>query len=99
MSKGKILITVIVFTVIIMVLIILLNPSNTYSNLSVTESKWNSIKESRIENNNLILDTPAVSRQVCIPSARQRFSISRRNSGCRSGSPPVKVTPPPLRVK
>lgn len=56
MSKGKILITVIVFTVIIMVLIILLNPSNTYSNLSVTESKWNSIKESRIENNNLILE-------------------------------------------
>ena len=56
MSRRKILIPIIVFTTIIIILIIVLNPSNKYSQLSINESKWNSIKQARIENKNLILE-------------------------------------------
>ena len=56
MSRKKILIPVIVFTAIIIILILILNPSHKYKNLSLNESKWNSIKESRIENKNLVLE-------------------------------------------
>ena len=55
MSRKKILIPVIIFTSLIIVLIIVLNPSHRYSKLIVSESKWNSIKEFRIESKNLIL--------------------------------------------
>ena len=34
----------------------MLNPSNKYSKLSINESKWNSIKQTRIENKNMILE-------------------------------------------
>ena len=34
----------------------MLNPSHKYSKLSVSESKWKSIKETRIENKNLVLE-------------------------------------------
>ena len=56
MSRNKILIPVILFTVIIIAFIIVLNPSHKYNKLFVSESKWNTIKESRIENKNLILE-------------------------------------------
>ena len=56
MSKKKLLIPVIVFTAIIIVLIIVLNPSHKYNKLSISVSKWNSIKDSRIENENLVLE-------------------------------------------
>lgn len=56
MNKNKILLPVIVFTAIIIILIILLNPSHEYNKLIVSESKWNNIKESRIENEKLILE-------------------------------------------
>lgn len=56
MSRKKILISLICFTVIIIALIIVLNPSHKYKNLSVSQSRWNSIKESRIESNSLILE-------------------------------------------
>lgn len=56
MNKNKILLPVIVFTAIIIILIILLNPSHEYNKLIVSESKWNNIKESRIENEELILE-------------------------------------------
>ena len=55
MSKRKVLIPIIVFTAIIIVLIIVLNPNQKYDKLIVSESKWNSIQASRIENKNLIL--------------------------------------------
>ena len=56
MSRNKILMSVIVFTIIIIILIIVLNPSSKYNNLSISEAKWNSIKESRVENKNLIVE-------------------------------------------
>lgn len=56
MNRKKILIPVMAFTGLIIFLIIALNPSHKYNKLSINESKWNSIKESRIENRNLILD-------------------------------------------
>ena len=56
MSRKKILIPLIIFTTIIIILIIVLNPSNKYSKLSINESKWNSIKQTPIENKNMILE-------------------------------------------
>ena len=56
MSRRKILIPVIVFTSLIIILIIVLNPRKKYNKLMVSESKWNSIKESRTENKNLRLE-------------------------------------------
>lgn len=56
MSRNKILIPVIAFTLIIIVLIIVLNPSHKYNKLSINESKWKAIQESRTENKNLILE-------------------------------------------
>ena len=55
MSRKKILISVIIFTSLITILIILLSPSHRYSKLSINESKWNSLKESRTESKNLVL--------------------------------------------
>ena len=57
MYKKKILIPLIVFTAIIIVLVVVLNPSNKYNKLTVSESKWNTILESRIENKNLVLES------------------------------------------
>ena len=56
MNRRKILIPLIIFTIIIIIVIIMLNPSNKYSKLSINESKWNSIKQTRIENKNMILE-------------------------------------------
>ena len=57
MYKKKILIPVIVFTIIIIDLVVVLNSSNKYNKLIVSESKWNTILESRIENKNLVLES------------------------------------------
>ncbi len=57
MKRIKILIPLIILTVIIIVLVILLNPSHRYDKLSVSESKWNSIITSRINNTNLALES------------------------------------------
>ena len=56
MDRRKILIPVIAFTGLIIILIIVLNPKQKYNKLSVNISKWNSILESRIESENLILE-------------------------------------------
>ena len=56
MNRKKILLPIIIFTGLIIFLIILLNPSTRYRSLSVNESKWNSIKESRTENEKLGLE-------------------------------------------
>ena len=56
MNRKKVLIPVIIFTVIIVILIIVLNPSSKYNKLSISESNWNDIKQSRIENKNLVLE-------------------------------------------
>ena len=56
MNRNKLLIPVIIFTGLIIILIIMLNPSHHYNYLSVSETKWNSIKESRRENKNLVLN-------------------------------------------
>ena len=56
MNKKKILIPVIAFTAIIIISIIVLNPSHKYKKFFVNESNWNSIQESRIENRTLVLE-------------------------------------------
>ena len=56
MSRKKIIIPVIIFTSLILVLIIVLNPSHKYNKLIISESQWNVIQESRIEGKNLILE-------------------------------------------
>lgn len=56
MNRIKVLISVIAFTAIILVLIIVLNPSHKYKDLSINESKWNKIIESRVESENLLLE-------------------------------------------
>ena len=56
MSRKNILITVSIFTVMVIILIVVLNPSYRFNNLSVSESKWYSIQKSRTENNNLRLE-------------------------------------------
>ena len=57
MSKKKILISLITFTAIIAFLIFMINMSHKYNGLIITEDKWNTIKESRTENVNLILES------------------------------------------
>ena len=56
MSRRNILIAVSFFTVMVIILIVVLNPSHRFNNLSVSESKWDSIQKSRTENNNLVLE-------------------------------------------
>ena len=56
MDRRKILIPVIAFTGLIITLVIALNPKQKYNKISVNISKWNSILESRIESENLILE-------------------------------------------
>lgn len=55
-NRMKIIIPVVIFTAIIIILIIILNLSHKYNKLIVSESKWNSIIESRTENNKLTLE-------------------------------------------
>lgn len=55
MSRKKILISVIIFTILIIILIIALNPSYRADSLYVSENKWNAIQKERTENKNLIL--------------------------------------------
>ena len=57
MNRKKILIPIIILTAIIILLIIILNPSHRYKKMSVSESKWESIKRSREENSNLVLES------------------------------------------
>lgn len=56
MNRNKILITIIIFTAIIIFLLIVLSPNTRYKKISISESKWNSIKNSRNENQNLVLE-------------------------------------------
>ncbi len=56
MSKRKIFVSVIIFTVVIVILIIALNPIHKYNKYFISESKWKAIQESRIENKNLVLE-------------------------------------------
>ena len=54
MDRKKILVPLIIFMSFILVLIIVLNQNQKYNKLSVSESKWISIQESRTENRKLI---------------------------------------------
>ena len=56
MSKRKIFVSVIIFTVVIVILIIALNPIHKYNKYFISENKWKAIQESRIENKNLVLE-------------------------------------------
>ena len=56
MGRNKILMPMMVFTLIIIVLIIVLNLSHKYNKLSISESKWKAIQESRTGNENLVLE-------------------------------------------
>ena len=55
MKKRKVLIPIILFTAIIIIFIIALNMSHKYENISISEEKWNSIINTRSENNNIKL--------------------------------------------
>lgn len=57
MNRKKILIPIIIFTVLIIIVVILLNTGTRYKKLSVNQSKWDSIINSRSENNNLTLES------------------------------------------
>lgn len=56
MSRKKVLISVITFTIIVIVLIVVFNIKQKYNKFIINQSNWDSIKESRIENNNLVLE-------------------------------------------
>ena len=56
MNRKKILIPVIIFTAIVIILIIVLNPSSNYKRLALSDSKWNNIQESRTENKHMVLE-------------------------------------------
>lgn len=56
MNRNKILIPIVVFTAIIIILIIVLNPRHRYNKLIVNEQKWSTIQESRAENRKLVLE-------------------------------------------
>ena len=56
MSRKKVLISVIAFTIIVIVLIVVFNIKQKYNKFIINQSNWDSIKESRIENNNLVLE-------------------------------------------
>lgn len=56
MGRKQILISVILFTAVIIILVIVLNPSHEYNKLIVNENKWKIIQESRVENRDLVLD-------------------------------------------
>lgn len=56
MKRKRVLIPIIIFTAIIIFLVIMFNPSTRYNKLSVSESKWSGIQESRTENINLTLE-------------------------------------------
>lgn len=55
MNRNKKLIPIIIFTAVIIFCLIVLHPNIRYKNLNVNETKWNSIIESRIKNEKLIL--------------------------------------------
>ena len=56
MNRKKLLITIIFLTIIIILLIAFLNSNKKYSSISISENKWNSIINDKVENNNLKLD-------------------------------------------
>lgn len=56
MDRKKILIPIIIFTAIVISLIVVLNLGTRYNKLAISESKWNSIKDTRSENENLVLE-------------------------------------------
>lgn len=56
MSRRNIFIFISIFTTIVIILMLMLNSTHKYNKLSISESKWNNIIESRTENINLKLD-------------------------------------------
>jgi len=56
MKKVKVLIPIIILTVIIVILIILLNPSTRYKKITISQSKWDNIINSRTSSENLIIE-------------------------------------------
>ena len=56
MNRKRMLIAVSFVTALIVILLILLQPNTRYKRISIDESKWNSIINSRTENNRLMLE-------------------------------------------
>ena len=56
MNKKKFLIPTIIFTLVIILLIIVLNPSTKYKKISIKEDKWDSIIAGRSEADDLVLE-------------------------------------------
>jgi len=56
MNRKILIITIVIFTLLIICLVAFLNKSNRYNDLSITKTEWENIKESRNENNNLVLE-------------------------------------------
>ena len=55
MNRKKVLIPIIIFTALVIFLIVVLNPSKKYNNMAVSQEKWDSIKNTRNEENVIIL--------------------------------------------
>ena len=56
MNRKKILIPIVIFTAIIVLFIIVLNRGKRYNNISISQTKWNEIIDTRNENKNLVLE-------------------------------------------
>ena len=56
MNRKKVLISIIIFTTIIIVAVIALSFSKRHNNISISESKWNNIISTRSENTDLVLE-------------------------------------------
>lgn len=91
MSRKKIVILVIIFTMIIIGVIIVLNPSHKYNKLSLSEEKWDSIKESRIENTNLVLrDIRSNDYRLIIDEKNNTLYYSLVNDSANKYNPKVE---------
>ena len=56
MDRKKIIIPIIILTAVIIILIIVLNKSSKFNDISIDNSKWNDIINTRYENSNLVLE-------------------------------------------
>ena len=100
MKRKKILIPIIIFTAIIIFLIIFLNPSHRYNKISVAENKWNSIKDARTENDNLVLeDIEFNDYNLIIDEKNNTLYYSAVNDGKNKYKPSVSYSTQDKNVK
>ena len=100
MDRNKVLIPVVIFTLIIIALIIIFNPSSNLKKLSVSESLWNSIIEDRKANNNLVLKDIKFNDYILIIDEKNNtLYYSVINEGNNKYNPSVSYTANAKKVK